>query len=70
MALNKSEAKRLFGVLGSRFPGTCPQFLFGTLKREREGKKKKSSSTVNSRGETKRNAGTLLERLLNEGADE
>lgn len=27
--MNKSEAKRLFRVLGSCFPGTCPQFLIG-----------------------------------------
>lgn len=27
--VNKSEAKRLFRVLGSCFPGTCPQFLIG-----------------------------------------
>ena len=27
--VNKSEAKRLFRVLGSRCPGTCPQFLIG-----------------------------------------
>lgn len=36
--VNKSEAKRLFRVLGSCFPGTCPQFLIGPLE----------SPTVNS----------------------
>lgn len=45
--VNKSEAKRLFRVLGSCFPGTCPQFLIGP-------------PTVNSSIKVNWNVGTSL----------